>query len=485
MRIIFNIVVYFFWLMVLCQPILGDDFYSIGSVQHHTVKNKEGVSFVRLVNIVNNERSRLPLPFIEMKVKTAKRTLCSTVIAKAYFYDSSKKFTGLFSIPSSVKRSNFGSYAIPTFFEANVEESLFFVFPEKLRKTKNLYIVLVFGDKEGVSAMVYPQGNPQQFSFPEKIYLNRQPKKEREEASKPFVEHILTIRKGSQNQLTLFLLPKLNQKKIAGVFAACLLANNVEEIRKRIMFTKKSDELFAIMEYCKKNNLALLCWGAQTIWDKRRNWDEIDKDIYRDYDHDFDHVARAWERGVNQLCSEYQVPKEGGFLLWGTSKAAQYAMRLAMRCPKYFHAVYVHIPSSFDKPVLEGNNILWCLTTGEQEYGYERSLRFFQQCRALAYPIVYKAIPGLGHKDHQGCRKFGFIFFDYALTLCTAKQKRIKDRGFDKKLGLWNKEFDHPPYWGDAINQNIFSAEKFYSISSSYRIPLPNEKLAKEWKRLK
>jgi hypothetical protein len=160
---------------------------------------------------------------------------------------------------------------------------------------------------------------------------------------------------------------------------------------------------------------------------------------------------------------EYGIPSNG-YLLWGISGSAQYACRLALRKPEYFLAIHAHIPSSFDKPTPDGRRILWCLTTGELEAGHKRSLRFYQQCRALGYPIIYKAIVGLGHAGSPIADNIGREFFEYALSV---RDQRI---AFDSSLnnplsqfqlaqaddGMvkpWLSSFCNPPYVGDAVNQ--------------------------------
>lgn len=47
------------------------------------------------------------------------------------------------------------------------------------------------------------------------------------------------------------------------------------------------------------------------------------------------------------------------------------------------------------------------MTTGELEAGYQRSLRFYGECRKLGYPIIYKAIPGLGHEGNDSAHELG------------------------------------------------------------------------------
>ena len=162
--------------------------------------------------------------------------------------------------------------------------------------------------------------------------------------------------------------------------------------------------------------------------------------------------------------------------------------RLCLRKPDYFLAVHLHIPSSFDKPPPEAAKVLWCLTTGELEGGYERSKRFLAACQQLGYPIVYKAIVGLGHESSKGATALGFTFFEYALTQRDARaeldrkaQSALHASGKAPAGTPWPEAFREPPFVGDIVNQEVFPREKAERIPVPFRIPLPNPAIAKLW----
>ena len=211
-------------------------------------------------------------------------------------------------------------------------------------------------------------------------------------------------------------------------------------------------------------------------------------------DETFDDVAKAWAKGVEELSRKYGMPDKG-FLLWGISGSAQYAARLALRQPQFFLAIHVHVPSSFDQPTPEARRVLWCLTTGENEVGYERSLRFLSACRELGYPIIYKAIPGLGHAGHPLAEKLGLDFFEYALSLREEKAKfeagisktfsNIRKGGDEQPNRPWPKSFRTPAFVGDIVNQEIFRFDKANMVPANFRIMLPTRELADTWNREK
>ncbi len=245
-----------------------------------------------------------------------------------------------------------------------------------------------------------------------------------------------------------------------------------------------------LVKFAQTHTLVILCWGSRTLWSPGTNWEDLPKDVQKRTDATFDDVSKAWAGGVDDLSRKYGIP-DRGFLLSGGSGAAQYAARLALRKPEYFLAVRIHIPSSFDKPTPEANRILWCLTTGELESGYERSLRFYDQCRALGYPMIYKAIPGLGHSGHPQSHSIGERFFEYALAMREEKEAFEADLAdnFSSSRKEWEENpnrpwpeaFQHPPYIGDAVNQEMYPAEQIDMVPKGFRVALPTKELAEAW----
>ena len=207
-------------------------------------------------------------------------------------------------------------------------------------------------------------------------------------------------------------------------------------------------------------------------------------------DETFDDVSKAWAKGVEKLSQKYGMPDKD-FLLWGVCGAGQYAARLALRQPQYFLAIHVHMPGSFDKPTPEANRVLWCLTTGELESGYQRSLRFLSACQELGYPIVYKAIVGLGHADHPLAQKLGLEFFEYAMSLREEKSmfetdmnnnlSSIKKEWKANPYRSWPESFRNPAFVGDVVNQEIFRFERAEMVPKKFLIMLPTRELANTW----
>ena len=229
------------------------------------------------------------------------------------------------------------------------------------------------------------------------------------------------------------------------------------------------------------------------MWDPHKSWDDLSPDTALATDQAFDQVAHAWEQGVKYFVDQYGIPSSG-YLLWGMSGSAQYACRLALRKPDYFLAVHVHIPSSFDKPTPEGRKVLWCLTTGELESGHKRSLRFYAQCRALGYPMIYKAIMRLGHAGSPIADDIGLKFFDYALSV---SDKRVAyDASLnnpltqfqlaqtdDNQIKPWLDSFCRPAYVGDSVNQRMFPYEQQDMVPVGFRVPLPTKAIADAWNK--
>lgn len=203
-------------------------------------------------------------------------------------------------------------------------------------------------------------------------------------------------------------------------------------------------------------------------------------------------MANAWERGVKELAKEYGVPDKD-FLLWGACGSAQWAHRLCLRKPEYFLAIGIHIPGSFDKPTVEANKVLWCLTTGELYGGYERAKKFVSECQKLGYPFVFKAIVGLGHAGHPDATALNFEFFEFALSQKPLRQEFEQTHGSlhhrsellsrGEALEPWPEIFKSPPFYGDMVNQEIYPADEVDMIPAGFRVPLPSKEIANIWSR--
>lgn len=242
-----------------------------------------------------------------------------------------------------------------------------------------------------------------------------------------------------------------------------------------------------LVKFADRHQLAILAWGARRLWDPKLSYDEQSKKINREMDDTFDDVAKAWSKAVDKLSKEYGFPSDG-FLLTGASGAAQYACRLALRQPERFLAIHAHIPSSFDHPTPKANQILWLLTTGEREGGYPAAKRFFNDCKSLGYPIIFKGIPGLGHSGSIAADKLGMIFFEYALSVGEERKalNRLNRSNTASSIGPlepWPKSFKDPTAIGDILNQETVTFSEKDTVATELRVTLPSPDITSAWSR--
>ena len=287
----------------------------------------------------------------------------------------------------------------------------------------------------------------------------------------PVIVHRVKTNSSIQRKLTLFLrMPKGGKAK--GVLCVCLLANKPEDIHWRMQRPSTVNGLGRLVAFADTNQLAVVAWGStRGLWNPHQNWTGLERKEGKILDREFDHAAEAWEGAMSHLAKAYKLPRKG-YLLWGYSGAAQYAQRLALRKPKLFKAIHIHIASSYDLPVSEGRNMLWCVTTGENERGYMRSLDFLATASRMGYPIVYKAYPGLGHMGCNASEQIGIECFRWVLR-----------RGDID--GKWDTLFSESPFWGDVVNQTVWSREEVDMIPVPFRTALPTESIMKAWRRLR
>lgn len=476
-----------------CQAQLFD-FFKIQSVKFVDKPSRKGDEVYQEIVRPDKTKERVFLPYLEVTVRTGERTRAETVYAKVYYYDRSGKLTEKSDKPFPVIRGSEQPYPMPVFFEKNTDETLYFAVPKKVVNSAGWKAVAVFGDQLAAAAAAYPSGLVAAYDFPERSQVDKPMRVRREAVTDPVIEHVVKTGNVKQPQITLFMRPPIGMTDVSdadGVLAMCLLANNVDELQRRLQVVEAQDDVGSVLRFAEKHKLVILCWGSRSLWDSRTNWDEQSKAAGKQMDETFDEVAAAWARGVEELSRKYGMP-EKGFLLWGVSGSAQYAQRLALRKPRYFLAVHVHIPSSFDKPTREAGRVLWCLTTGENESGYERSLHFLSACREMGYPIIYKAIPGLGHQGHPVAERLGLAFFDYALSLREEKSmfegamngmySGVKKAGGANQERPWPESFRSPACVGDVVNQEVFPSNKAERVPAAFRIDLPTQRLADVWK---
>lgn len=393
-------------------------FFEIQSVKFFNKPSNSETALYTQSGGKNRTSNSMFLPFLKVTARTKRRIRADNLYVKAYYYDRARNLIEQSDKPYPVKRESGTPHPLPVFF-SKTSETLYFAVPTNILAQQQWHALVVFGDKHEADAATYPRGLATSFSFPESKLVFQPDRIQRKAAMDPVIEHVVKTRNNKQPQITLFMRPPkgmTDASEAKGVLAMCLLAGNVGEIKRRLQELDAKDDVGGILRFAEKHKLVILCWGSRSLWNPRASWDEQTRQVNKEMDETFDDVAKAWAKGVEELSRKYGIP-ENGFLLWGVSGSAQYAARLALRQPQYFLAVHVHVPSSFDMPTREANSVLWCLTTGENESGYERSLRFLSACRELGYPIIYKAVPGLGHAGHPLTDKLGLVFFEYALSL--------------------------------------------------------------------
>lgn len=472
--------------------IFADDFFEIRRVRafQSPPKSENGVWDETREK---GQLKRTFRPCLEVELKTAEQTRADKTFLKVHFLSEGGVILKTVTKPSVGERGDApkkNRYATPVLFPKDQWEFIYFTIPEDLLG-KKWKAVAVFGDKAGASAMSYPNASLFSVNYPEKSLVEGKGGNdvERHAAMDPVIEHVVKTGNPDQPQITLFVRPPdgiTDASQIKGVLAACVLANNPGDIKRQLQSRNPSEEVNGLMRFADKHKLAILCWGSQTLWNPGANYDELQLRKARELDRAFDQVARGWERGVRELHEKYGIP-ERNFFLWGICASAQWAHRLAMRKPDYFLAAYIHLPSSFDKPTPEAAKILWMLTAGELDGGYDRSGQFYQSCREAGYSMVYKPIAGLGHAGSPIADMLGLKFFEFAMGVKEQRQTldeklAIVELGQKVKIsGPWLEQFKNPPFYGDFLNQQVFPAEKVEMIPAAFRVPLPTKEIAEAW----
>jgi hypothetical protein len=226
-----------------------------------------------------------------------------------------------------------------------------------------------------------------------------------------------------------------------------------------------------LLRFATKHNLAVISWSTPGRWQTGGNSDELDKGLVKMDDRMFDLYARAWARGVEFFHANHRLPRDN-YLLYGMSRGAQWAHRLALRLPQYFLAVNPHVSGSYDRPTPEARRCLWLITGGEVDVGYDNAVAFYQQCRAAGYPVLFKAGQDLGHETRADIEALRDAFFAYALTV----KEQLKQ---PPDSDLFQRE---AKFIGNYDTQRVVPIDRAAEVPEEYRVWLPTEEIAEAWK---
>ena len=454
----------------------AEAFFEITSIKYLTREPMDGTgAYWEWEEELSGGKSRLVTEFrpcIEVGVRTRKSIRSGSLVARCHIIDGRGRVAATIPMPSLARLHAQAKslQSMPAILRGGVEAVLYFVVPGEVCAGRRWSAVVVFGDRHEMAAGALTAGrrhSPEgwwRFEFPEREAVERGPsEKVRRDDVAAVMEEVVHTRNETQPQITLLArVPEgcANLAEVRGVLAMCVLANSVEDIRQMLMAGN-----VPLAQFADQQRLAVLAWGSRRAWELAGSYHEFDRAQNRRVDVEFDKVAAAWERGVKSLGERHGLPQKG-YLFWACSGAANWAHRLALRRPEYFRAVHVEILSTHDRPTPDGVGPLWLVTTGELEGGYESSLQFYRDCRALGYPILYKAYPGVGHSRCPEARALGVEFFRYAL---------------DARAGA--DGFERPAAFGDIVNQEAFEPGERGLIPEAFRTPLPTRRLAELWDR--
>lgn len=265
---------------------------------------------------------------------------------------------------------------------------------------------------------------------------------------------------------------KQSLREVNGVLAGCSWQRNPHILRENLYY--RNGNIDHLSQLADQYGYAVLTWTTyQGVWSAQLDADEKSRQILKAEDRAFDAITDAWVNAVEFLHEEYGMPRRD-LLLFGASSGGQWAHRIALRAPEYFFAAYIHISSSYDIPGPEARHMLWYVSTGEEEAGYENSLRFYRKCQQLGYPVLFKAQVGLGHTIGHRTKMLCRSFMEYAIEL---KQQH---QGLDRWEGI-HRTLDQSPVWGNLLNQEIVARAKIPEGQQALYTPLPTAGIQEFW----
>ncbi len=465
----------------------AEDFFNITQIHYRTAPGKNVVPVLKACSEIDAHGRKniwsVFRPNLEVTVTVGEKIRTDNLIFKTYFFDKNGKQLCPPVLPAKANRKN-GYYGVPPFLLKETDDNIYFAIPESLTNS-DWTAMTVVGDTNQVAVQYYPSASDEVkgADFPEKTIFLHPHSVDRKADVDSIVEEVVRTDNTSEPKITLLMrLPHGVSKggDVKGVLALSLLANSVDEIKNALL---DRGHQAALIRFADEHKLAIIAWGARRAWKKAGSYYQLNENDYLLVEHAFDEVADAWESGVKSLIKDYGIPKND-YLFSGSSMAANWAHRLALRKPDYFAAIHVDLLTTHDQPRPEGKRIMWLMTTGEMEGGYKSSLLFYKACKDLGYPIIYKAYPHFAHQTCESTGKLELEFFKFALEQIEESKKPplpisqdLRDYFYQKRMG----KFLQPSFYGDIINQEDYPPDQVEMIPKGYRVALPTKPLADAW----
>ena len=254
-----------------------------------------------------------------------------------------------------------------------------------------------------------------------------------------------------------------------GVLAFCTWQREDESLRAAL-----SNEKSPLVQYAKKNNLALLTWNTAILWKSRKSFNQLTPRVKNELDMVFDQVASSWESGARRLCKDQSLPV-GGWYLDGFSAGAHWSQRLAIRLPSWFLAVHIHVANSYDRMESVSLGPLWLISSGDLDVGRQNAEAFYRSGQKEGFPMILKICNGLGHTESSEVNRLRDVFFDYASGVAQRSTPR------NKPAAVMLEDLENSGLTGDLLTQMVFRGAAASRIPPAQRVALPDEKVAKAW----
>ena len=287
------------------------------------------------------------------------------------------------------------------------------------------------------------------------------------------IENVVKTGQHAQPEIHFFLrLPEghtLEHPTAKGVLAFCTWQREDKSLRDAL-----SNEKSPLVQYAKKNNLALLTWNTAILWKSRKSFNQLTPRVKNELDMVFDQVASSWESGARRLCKDQALPV-GGWYLDGFSAGAHWSQRLAIRLPSWFLAVHIHVANSYDRMESVSLGPLWLISSGDLDVGRQNAEAFYRSGQKEGFPMILKICNGLGHTESSEVNRLRDVFFDYASGVAQRSTPR------KKPAAVMLEDLATSGLTGDLLTQMVFRGAAASRIPPAQRVALPDEKVAKAW----